>query len=61
VAGVRYRTRAGMGRCQGGFCSTRVVAILARELNVPATQIMEFNQYSPVVPFKSKELLQSVV
>jgi glycerol-3-phosphate dehydrogenase len=58
VAAVRYRTRAGMGRCQGGFCSTRVVNILARELNIPVTQIMESSLDSPIVPFKSKELLQ---
>ena len=32
VDGVKRRTRAGMGRCQGGFCSPRVVEILAREL-----------------------------
>jgi len=30
--GVKRRTRAGMGRCQGGFCSTRVMEILAEEL-----------------------------
>ena len=32
---VKRRTRAGMGRCQGGFCSPRVAAIIARELNIP--------------------------
>ena len=32
--GVKRRTRAGMGRCQAGFCSPRVMAILARELGV---------------------------
>jgi glycerol-3-phosphate dehydrogenase len=58
VAEVRYRTRAGMGRCQGGFCSPRVVRILARELNIPVTQIMDSSLGSPVVPFKSKELLR---
>ncbi|MBA7566814.1 L-2-hydroxyglutarate dehydrogenase [subsurface metagenome] len=58
VAGVRYRTRAGMGRCQGGFCSPRVVSILARELNIPVTQIMDSDPGSPVVPFESKELLR---
>jgi glycerol-3-phosphate dehydrogenase len=36
---VKRRTRAGMGRCQGGFCGPRVVAILARELGVPVTAI----------------------
>lgn len=30
--GVKRRTRAGMGRCQAGFCSPRVMEILAREL-----------------------------
>lgn len=29
---VKRRTRAGMGRCQAGFCGARVLAILAREL-----------------------------
>jgi glycerol-3-phosphate dehydrogenase len=58
VAGVRYMTRAGMGRCQGGFCGPRVVSILARELNIPATQIMDSGLGSPIVPFKSKELLR---
>lgn len=33
--GVKMRVRAGMGRCQGGFCSSRVIEILSRELNVP--------------------------
>jgi glycerol-3-phosphate dehydrogenase len=60
VAGVRYATRAGMGRCQGGFCGPRVVSILARELNIPATQIMDSGPGSPIVPFKSKELLREV-
>ncbi|MEF2876958.1 MAG: NAD(P)/FAD-dependent oxidoreductase [Blautia sp.] len=30
--GVKRRTRAGMGRCQSGFCAPRVMEILAREL-----------------------------
>lgn len=33
--GVKRRTRAGMGRCQGGFCGPRVIGILSRELNIP--------------------------
>lgn len=32
VDGVRLRIRAGAGRCHGGFCMPRVMAILAREL-----------------------------
>ena len=33
--GVKRRVRAGMGRCQGGFCSGRVMELLARERGVP--------------------------
>jgi glycerol-3-phosphate dehydrogenase len=31
---IKRRTRAGMGTCQGNFCRSRVVAIIARELNI---------------------------
>ena len=37
--GIKRRTRAGMGRCQSGFCSPKTVEILARELGVPVTSI----------------------
>ncbi len=39
VDGVKRRTRAGMGRCQGGFCGPRVTQILARELQIPITEV----------------------
>ena len=39
VDGVKRRTRSGMGRCQGGFCSSLVVEILARELDIPYEQV----------------------
>jgi len=39
VDGVKKRTRAGMGRCQGGFCLPSVVNILARELQVEKEKI----------------------
>jgi glycerol-3-phosphate dehydrogenase len=37
--GIKFRTRAGMGRCQGGFCSWRCMELLARERGVPITEI----------------------
>ncbi len=37
--GVKRRTRAGMGRCQSGFCSPKVMEILARELGVSMLDI----------------------
>lgn len=41
VDGIKRRTRAGMGRCQGGFCQPRVIEILARELGKDLTEIVK--------------------
>ena len=41
VDGVKRRTRAGMGRCQGGFCGPRVTQILARELNISVPEVLK--------------------
>ena len=37
--GIKFRARAGMGRCQGGFCTARCVEILAEELEVPLSAV----------------------
>ncbi len=39
--GVKRRAGTGMGRCQGGFCSTRIMEILSRELGLPLSQIIK--------------------
>ena len=36
---VKRRVRAGMGRCQGGFCGPKVIEILSRELNIPVGEV----------------------
>ena len=36
---VKFRTRAGMGRCQGAFCGPRVRELLSRELAIPADAV----------------------
>jgi glycerol-3-phosphate dehydrogenase len=36
---VKRRARPGMGLCQGGFCRSRVKAILARELGIPVEEV----------------------
>ena len=41
VDGIKRRTRAGMGRCQGGFCGPRVVQIIARELGIPVEKVLK--------------------
>ena len=37
--GIKRRTRAGMGRCQAGFCTPRVMEILARELKTEQKEV----------------------
>ncbi|MEN6386967.1 MAG: NAD(P)/FAD-dependent oxidoreductase [Phycisphaerales bacterium] len=41
VDGVKRRVRAGMGRCQGGFCLPRIMEILARELKKEESEILK--------------------
>lgn len=55
--GVKRRTRAGMGRCQSGFCSTRVVDILSKELNIPRPEITKSGGDSILLTGKNKESL----
>ncbi len=49
VDGDKRRTRAGMGRCQGGFCLPRVVGILSEELGVSPLQIHKNSDHSPIL------------
>ena len=51
---VKRRVRAGMGRCQSGFCSPHVIEILARELNVPMNEITKFGGQSKIMYHKTK-------
>ena len=44
--GVKRRTRAGMGRCQAGFCLPKTVEILARELQVDESEILKAGEGS---------------
>ena len=37
--GVKFYTRAGMGRCQGGFCSGKIIEIIHRETGIPINKI----------------------
>ncbi|WP_295362279.1 NAD(P)/FAD-dependent oxidoreductase [uncultured Pseudoramibacter sp.] len=49
VEGVKRRTRAGMGRCQSGFCQFKVMKILARELGIPEEEVKFEEDHSPVL------------
>ena len=53
--GVKRRVRAGMGRCQGGFCAPRVMEILARELGVDQLEVTKAGPGSELLVGKTKE------
>jgi glycerol-3-phosphate dehydrogenase len=55
VDAVKRRTRAGMGRCQGGFCSPRIVEILSRELNIPIEKITKSGGNSRILAGMTKD------
>lgn len=40
LKGIKRRLRPGSGRCQGGFCESRIVEILAQELKVDPTDVL---------------------
>ena len=54
--GVKRRTRAGMGRCQAGFCSPKVMEILARELDAELSEITKSGKGSGLIVGRDKEL-----
>lgn len=39
VNGIKVRTRASMGRCQGGYCETRITSLIHEELGIPMTDV----------------------
>ncbi|ABS41744.1 NAD(P)/FAD-dependent oxidoreductase [Clostridium botulinum] len=49
VDGIKRRTRAGMGRCQSGFCSNRIVEILAEELSIKRNEVTKFGGNSKIL------------
>lgn len=53
--GVKRRTRAGMGRCQSGFCSPRTMEILSRELNMDMFDITKSGGNSHIVVGTNKD------
>ena len=45
--GIKRRTRSGMGRCQGGFCTPRVIEILGSELGLPPEAFLLSRKTAP--------------
>lgn len=57
IDGVKRRTRAQMGRCQGGFCSPYIMKMLAREMGTSLEEITKNGGQSKLVVGKTKEEL----
>jgi len=45
--GIKRRTRSGMGRCQGGFCTPRLIEILSSELGLPPEAFLLSRKTAP--------------
>lgn len=56
--GVKRRTRAQMGRCQGGFCGPAIVELIAREMNIDYTDVTKCGKGSYINIGKTKEAAQ---
>ena len=55
--GIKRRTRAGAGRCQGGFCAPRVIEILSKELHLDPREVAKFNPNSVLLVEFDKDSL----
>ena len=47
--GIKRRTRAGMGRCQAGFCTPRTMELISKELGIPMDEILKSGRDSHVL------------
>lgn len=47
--GIKRRVHAGMGRCQGGFCSPRIIEIIAKHLNIPPQEVLKDRMGSYII------------
>jgi glycerol-3-phosphate dehydrogenase len=47
--GIKRRTRAGMGRCQAGFCTPRTMELISAELGIPMEEILKSGRDSHVL------------
>jgi len=56
---IKYRTRAGMGRCQSGFCAMRLVDIIAEECSVDVTEVTKSGGDSNILACRNKSELHN--
>jgi glycerol-3-phosphate dehydrogenase len=56
IDGVKRRTRSGMGRCQGGFCTPRITEILTRELGISPGDVKKNGGRSFLLARQTKDI-----
>ena len=54
--GIKRRTRASMGRCQGGFCTPYITELLSAELGIDYTEVTKSGEGSYITIGKTKEV-----
>ena len=55
VDGVKRRTRAGMGRCQGGFCAPRVMELIEKYGGIPMEKITKNGGASRMIVGRTRQ------
>lgn len=55
IDSIKQETRAGMGRCQGGFCMPKVLELVARETGIPFTEVTKSGSGSYILTTPIKE------
>ncbi len=59
--GIKMRVRPQMGRCQGGFCTPKLLKIISRELKIPVEEVTLKNKNSPLIFGRTKGLKSEVI
>jgi glycerol-3-phosphate dehydrogenase len=54
--GIKFYTRAGMGKCQGGFCTYKILKIISRETGIPIEKITKRGGESYIVKGKIEDM-----
>ncbi|MDU5109448.1 MAG: NAD(P)/FAD-dependent oxidoreductase [Clostridium sp.] len=57
--GIKRRVRAGMGRCQGGFCSPLIAQIIAEEKGIELKDVLKNGEKSNILYGSTKEGIEN--
>ncbi|MHA1730225.1 MAG: NAD(P)/FAD-dependent oxidoreductase [Promethearchaeota archaeon] len=57
---IKKRLRPGMGRCQGAFCTPKIIKILSRELKIPVEQVPKNNPGSEYIVGRTKNIESTI-